>query len=229
MIRAIAIDDEPLALDIISKYCEIVAEIELIEVFTSPLNAIKFLKDNKIDLIFLDIQMPELQGFDMINIIGKSTQVILTTAYDEFAVKSYEFGVLDYLLKPIPFPRFYDAISKYKSIVKNPDNTSNDIIYVNLGYEYLSIRLETIDYIQGQGDYVEIFFDNKKILTRENLKVLEKQYKPLLRIHKSFIVNIDKIIRIKSNSVKLLSGKELPIGRQYKNSIKSYIKDKSIG
>ncbi len=173
--------------------------------------------------------MPELEGFDLIKIVGIETKIILTTAYNEYALKSYDFGVLDYLMKPISFPRFYDAIKKYKSISYKLNNELDDIIYVNLGHEYFSLKLDSVYFIQGQGDYVEIYFDDRKLLTRENLKELESKYSDFIRIHKSYIVNKTKILRIKTNSIKLQSGKELPIGRQYKQNLKRLIENRTLG
>lgn len=228
MIKAIAIDDEPLALEIIVKYCNQISDIQLLATFTSPFSAIEYIESNQVDLLFLDILMPELEGFDVIKMVESKSKVILTTAYNEYALKSYEFGVLDYLMKPISFPRFYDAISKYKNLEAKSNKEKDEIIYINLGHEYFSLKLDSIIYVQGQGDYVEIHFDEKKLLTRENLKELEYKYDNFIRIHKSFLVNKSHISRIKTNFINLQNGKVLPIGRQYKQSIKELVASKTI-
>ncbi len=234
-INCIAIDDEPLALDIIRDYASKVSFLNLIQTFDSALSSIDFIKNNKIDLLFLDIQMNELTGIQLLNVIKQKPMVIFTTAYDSFAVKGFELEAIDYLLKPISFERFLKAVEKAyeKMNINNPDddakalsaaNTAHshfsiheDYIFVKTEFRLEKIFLHEILYIEGMGDYLRIFTANRRIMTLQNFKKMEEMLPEnnFFRVHKSYIVALDKIESIERNRIKIADA-IIPISETYK-------------
>lgn len=222
MIKAIAIDDEPLALTIIEHFCNQNANIQLERCFTSQQEALSYLENYPIDLIFLDIQMPENNGVIFYKSLKTKPLVIFTTAFDHYAVEGFNVNAVDYLLKPISYDRFNQATEKVK-ILFNSSNTSTKDTYILIRADYKlnKIYLQNISYIEGLDDYVQIYIDGKsKIVARTSLKAIMEQLPPaeFLRIHRSFIIPINRISSIQSKSI-FIDNKEFPIGDTYKSNV----------
>ena len=227
-IKCLIIEDEPLAVDIIRDYISEVSFLELIAVCNDAFAAMQVLTEQKIDLIFLDLHLPKLKGLDFLATLKSPPMVIITTAYHDFAVKSYEFNVVDYLLKPIEFSRFMVAINKIM-LLENSKNTfiqepiiENKIteLYFNVNKKKARIDLSSILYIESQKENIKIVCQDKTIITRYLISQIEKelpQHK-FIRIHRSFIVGLSKIDFIDANDVEV-DGKQIPIGRNYKDFV----------
>lgn len=222
--NCIIIEDQPPAQRILKKYIEDLGTLQLKAVFSNAIQAMDFLKEEKVDLIFLDIHLPKISGIDFLKSLPHPPSVILTTAFSEYALESYEFNVVDYLLKPFSFQRFVKAVSKIPSKNINPAVINNEItkkeIFIKSGYEHIKIFIDDIFYIKSDSDYTEIFLPDKKLLSSESLrywlKNLDNQH--FMRIHKSYIINISKIEKVASNQVFLNDKMIIPIGRAYKES-----------
>jgi len=199
-IKCIVVDDEPLAVSLLGSYVEKIPFFELVFSTENPIEALEYIRKNEADLIFLDIQMPELSGINFMKIVGDKLKYILTTAYSEYALEGYEHNVIDYLLKPITFDRFQ------KSALKAQERFPNEI------------NFDEILYVESIKDYVSIKTDNQEYIVLDTLKSLENQLpENFARVHKSFILNLDKIEKIDVRNVFLNSGKEIPIGETYKS------------
>ncbi len=229
MINCLIVDDEPIALDILETYLSKLSAYKIIGRCENAFEAFGVLGKYDIDLIFLDIQMPELTGLEFLNTLKSPPAVILTTAYRNYAVESYEYEVLDYLLKPFSYERFLKALNRYQRKVGNIEpqkKENNEFIFVKTNNETQKIPVSSILYIEGLKDYVLIYTPKKKHIVHSTLKKLENDTKNtnLLRIHKSFIVNLNKISTYANNCIKV-NDKEIPIGRTYKQSFKEvYLK-----
>jgi DNA-binding LytR/AlgR family response regulator len=232
MIRCIAIDDEPLALDIIENYISKLPELKLEGRYTNPLEALEVLNKNTVDLLFLDIQMSELSGIQLLKALPNPPVVIFTTAYQKYALEGYELDVADYLLKPIPFERFLKAVNKVKDLLSLQKNTAEqnplkDYIFVKSDYQLVKINLDDIIYIEGLKDYVKIFAGTKPIFAHQNMKSIEsKLTNDFLRIHKSYIISLKKIEAVQKNMVRI-AGLELPVGEMYKEQLFKIINENS--
>lgn len=239
MINCLIVDDEQHAIDILKHYVSQTPYLHLVDTSTNPVEAIQVVNTQKIDLIFLDIQMPELTGLDFIKAIQGKAAVILTTAYSEFALESYELDVVDYLLKPIRFPRFLQAVQKV--LKESPEATENqeatevedDYIFVKTESKgkFLKINLADIDYIEGMKNYVAIHCAERKTLVYTSMKELEERLpqKSFIRVQKSFIIPIAKITGIEGNLLRLKDVKaEIQIGENYKADLMDIIRNKMI-
>ncbi len=240
-ITCIAIDDEPLALQKMHDYIMRVGYLELLAEFDNALDAIEFLKSNKVDLLFLDIQMEELTGIQMVEAMKEKPRVIFTTAYDEYAIKGYELDISDYLLKPIPFSRFLQACEKihstmdvdteveYQPVLTNDNSTSSNFFFVKDGSVNHKIMLDDIQWVEGMKDYLRIHTKTQKVMTLLSFKKLEQSliYPKFVRIHKSYLVAVDKITSIERNRV--IIGKEiLPIGESYRRQFFKVVEDNKL-
>lgn len=224
-IRAIAIDDEPLALDIIKDYSNKIESLELEQTFETAIEALKYMKDNCVDLIITDIQMPDLNGIDFLKILNKEPFVIFTTAYDKYAIQGYEFKTMDYLLKPFGFDQFYKAINKilemYQDrhvIAEHPvKESANNFFFVKSEHKIVKIKTDSVLYIEGLKDYLKIVTKEGHILTlmsfRNILELLPQ--KQFFRVHRSFIVSMNSIDCIEKNRIRI-DDKYIPIGDTYK-------------
>ncbi len=241
MINCIIVDDEQHAVDIIEHYVKQTPHLNLLATATNPIDALQIVSSQPVDLIFLDIQMPELTGMDFIRAIGNKAKVILTTAYSEFALEGYELDVVDYLMKPIRFPRFLAAVQKASNLIKPADapqeppavRTEDDYIFVKTESKgkLLKINLFDIDYIEGMKNYVAIHCGAQKTLVYTSMKDLEERLpaKQFIRVHKSFIIPINKITGIEGNLVRLKDVKgEVLIGESYKQDLMDIIRNKMI-
>lgn len=222
MIRAIALDDEPLALKAIEKLCETVDYISLEKTFTEPSEAMKYLRNFPIDLLFLDIKMPSISGLNFYKTVQQNTMVIFTTAFSEFAADSYELNAIDYLLKPISPKRFKQAIEKandYYRFIRNKNQEQQNHIYLRSNYSLLKIPLTDILYIEGTSDYIKVFTKSTKmVMARMSMKVmLEKlPVNDFIRVHRSFIIPFQNITSVR-NKIILLGDIEIPLGNTFED------------
>lgn len=224
--NCIIIEDQPPAQRILNKYIENVDSLELKGIFSDAIQAMEFLKSEPVHLIFLDIHLPKLSGIDFLKTMGNPPNVILTTAFSEYALESYEFNVVDYLLKPFSFQRFVKALSKVSERKKIGSENKYDAdsaqfrkeIYIKSGYEHIKIYIEDIQHITADSDYTEIVTKAKKHLSNEPLRFWLENLpsNQFQRIHKSHIINAESIEKIVGNQVYLLGDFKLPIGRAYK-------------
>jgi two-component system LytT family response regulator len=225
-LKCVAIDDEPLALELIKTYVKRFPSLELIGVFEDAISGAEYLNQNTVDLLFLDVNMPDITGVELARSLTNSPMIIFTTAYRNYAFESYELQAIDYLLKPIDFKRFTTAVEKaidFNSYKTAPqENNGDGAIYVYSEYKMVKVWLKDIIYIESMGDYLKIYQDrsDKALLTLTTMKkILEKlPENQFARIHRGFIVAIDKIKSIHNKKVQL-ADIELPIGDAYKDFI----------
>jgi len=222
MIRAIAIDDEPLALKIIEHHCSKIEGLTLEKTFTNQTEAIKYLDKFPVDLLFLDIQMPQSNGIDFYKNLNKDLLVIFTTAYDSYAIEGFNVNAVDYILKPIAFTRFQLAVDKalLHHKYKNQSSLQGHLL-IRADYKLYKIEFSEILYIEGLDDYIQIYLEGKpKIVARMSMKaILEKLPETdFIRIHRSYILAIQKIKAIQNKQIELLD-KVFPIGETYKNEV----------
>mgnify|MGYP003634963818 CR=1 FL=1 len=219
MIKCIVIDDEELARTLLKSYIEKVAFLSLLDCFDNPLKAMPLLKKEKVDVIFLDIQMPDLKGTDFAIMIGPETNIIFTTAYSEYALEGFELNALDYLLKPITFQRFLKAVNKLQS-PSVVDETKS--ITIKSGYDLYKVKLEDILYIESDSEYVNFHTTDKKIMSHQTLKSLEETLtsQNFLRVHRSYLVNTTKVTGLKGRDL-LLSEVKIPISVSYFENVKN--------
>jgi two-component system, LytTR family, response regulator len=232
MIRCLAIDDEPLALELLEDNIKQVPFLQLAGKCSSALDALKFLQQQAVDLIFLDIQMPGLTGLQFIQSLPQKPMIILITAYEKFALQGFELDVVDYLVKPVSLDRFIKACNKaselYNLRTKQPEITGSapDYFFVNVDYSLLKLEFNDIQWIEGLKDYVKINLrsSSKPVITRVSMKSLEDQLpsSKFIRIHRSFIVSIASIHSIRKNSL-FIGQAELPVGDNYKDALTQLI------
>ena len=221
--KCIIIEDQPPAQRILIKYIEDYGGLELLGTFTNAIEAMEFLKTEDIDLMFLDIHLPKLSGIDFLKALNTPPNVILTTAFPDFALESYDLNVIDYLLKPFSFLRFIKAMSKVKEKIST--NLSSlpyaESIYIKSGHEYLKVEIDKILFIHSDRDYTEIQTATDKYLSSESLKYWEEFLMDhnFLRIHKSYLVNQDVIVKISASKLEVSDKFSIPIGRVYKSNV----------
>ena len=241
MINCLIVDDEEHAIKNLVHHVNEVPFLNLIASTTNPLKALELVNSQKIDLIFLDIQMPELSGIELIKTIKGRARVILTTAYSEFAIEGFELDVVDYLLKPVAFPRFLQAAQKVLNIITsfnsetgaNIENTEEGFFFVKseIKGKMLKVNFKEIDYVESLKNYVAIHYNGKKVLALQSLKDIEDRLpsKYFVRIHRSYIVALNRIAGVEGNMVALKNIKaELLLGETYKASFFERMKDKII-
>lgn len=220
----IIIEDQPPAQRILKKYIEDFETLELKATFSNAIQAMEFLKTEEVDLIFLDIHLPKISGIDFLKVLPNPPAVILTTAFSEYALESYEFNVVDYLLKPFSFQRFVKAVSKVPIQQDNQSLDNDEIvkkeIFIKSGYEHIKVIINDILFIKSDADYTEIILLEKKHLSSEPLRYwLENlDNNQFMRVHKSYIVNTNKIEKVSSNQIFLDEKTVVPIGRAFKEA-----------
>ncbi|MFT4031734.1 MAG: LytTR family DNA-binding domain-containing protein [Siphonobacter sp.] len=218
MIRAIAIDDEPPALRVMTHFCKQVDFIDLQQTFTSTTEALRYLEENPVDLLFLDINMPALSGIEFYRSIPQQAMVIFTTAYAEYAVEGFNLNAIDYLLKPFSLDRFKQAAHKaanYQQVLTKATHTNH--LYIRADYTLHKIFLEDIIFIEGLDDYLKIHLQHAKpIIARMTLKAILQKLpdSDFIRVHRSFIIPFHRIESVR-NKIILLAGEEIPIGSSY--------------
>ena len=228
MMRCMAIDDEPLALELLEDNISKVPYLQLVASCNNPLEAMKLLQEKPVDLIFLDIQMPGLTGLQFIQSLSNRPQFILITAYEKYALDGFNLDVTDYLVKPVSFDRFLKACNKawdlhqLKSKPKETTTTTPDYFFVNVDYSLVKLSFADILYIEGLKDYIKIHIKSstKAVITRMSMKSIEEELPAhlFIRIHKSYIVSIASITAIRKNSV-FIGAMELPVSDNYKDAL----------
>jgi DNA-binding LytR/AlgR family response regulator len=229
ILNCIAIDDEPPALEIIKEFCSKIRYVNLIGTFTNPFESVPLINNNQIDLIFLDIVMPQISGLEFLKSLYNPPMIIFTTAFKEYAFDGYEYDAVDYLVKPLAFDRFSRSVNKAFQLLKlkNPEETSIEetpgilhrFLMVKVEYSTIRINLNDILYVEGLKDYVKIYTEGKLILTKTTMKnILEKlPSESFFRVHKSYIVSIDKIEMIENSRI-VIGNQRIPIGESYRTA-----------
>lgn len=247
-LKCIAVDDEPLALDIIEDYISKVPFLELVKRTENAIEALQLVQAGGIDLVFLDIQMPDLTGIQFLKIANNKASYILTTAYSQYALESYDLNVSDYLLKPIAFDRFYKAVEKVHQLHKNNAELAvpapapiaaapsppvsqpvQDFIFVKTEHKIQKIELDDVLYIEGLKDYISIFTKAERVITLQNMKKMEETLPStqFIRVHKSYIIALDKIESIERSRI-TICGKIIPIGDTYRDEFFKRIESNNI-
>jgi DNA-binding LytR/AlgR family response regulator len=219
-VNCIIIEDQPPAQRILKRFIKDVPDLNLMAVFASALEALDYINENEIDLIFLDIHLPKLSGIDFIKSLSSTPEIILTTAFSEYALDGYDLNVADYLLKPFSFQRFCQAISKVKSRVKTGGTIDlEEDIFIKSGYDYLKIKVKDILYIKSDSDYTELMTSKAKYVSTESLKYWLSKFEslPFTQVHKSYIVHITHISKVSGNIIFFENGAQIPVGRAYKD------------
>jgi two-component system LytT family response regulator len=239
MIRCLVVDDEPLALDILEDYISKIPFLHLVKTTTSAIEGLSLVQNDGIDLVFLDVQMPELTGLQFLKIMNGKCDVILTTAYSEYALEGYELDVTDYLLKPIAFDRFYKAAQKVLQQKQNSSPSSvpethltqvpHNFIFVKTEHKIQKIYLDDILYIEGLKDYISIFTKTERIITLQNMKKMEDSLLSgrFVRVHKSYIVSLEKIDSIERSRIQI-GDKIIPIGDTYRETFFKLVDNRNI-
>jgi two-component system, LytTR family, response regulator LytT len=232
MITTIAIDDEPLALQLVTGYIEKTPGLKLIGKFDNPLDASDFLTETSVDLIFIDIQMPDLSGIEFTRLMEKGPKVIFTTAYEKYALEGFKLEIVDYLLKPFSYEEFLSSVHKVQKILRLEQTTparvdvNNQFLFLKSDYKIKRINFNDILYIEGLKDYVKVYTQNiiKPVLSLTSLKLLESKLPAdkFMRVHRSFIVNLEKINTIERS--RIVFGKEyIPVSDQYKGKFQEFL------
>ncbi|MBI5402253.1 MAG: response regulator transcription factor [Ignavibacteriae bacterium] len=229
-IKCIAVDDEPLALDIIKDYVSRIPFLKLIKTFSEGISVIEYLSSNTVDLIFLDIEMGGISGTQLLKSLQKKPKVIMTTAYRNYAVDAFDLNVTDYLLKPFSFDRFLQAVEKAHTLIKSEqphltsESTERKYFFVKSDGKLIKVNFDDILYIEGMSEYLVIKTRNGNIITLQNFRNIEESLPDsgFVRIHKSYLVSLNKIESVKGQCV-IISGKELPIGNKFKKEFFSII------
>ncbi len=220
-IQCIIIDDEKPARDLIRAYAEEVSHLNVIGDYQNPVDAMATLSNNKIDLIFLDIQMPGLTGLDFIKTLTSKPAIVITTAYPQYAIEGFELDVLDYLMKPISFERFLKSVNKLKQVqtpVTIPERKENYLYFKADGQKH-RVNVDEVLFVEGMKEYVKIVSDEKSLVTLASLKNLEIELpNSFIRVHKSFIINKEKVNSYSSTQI-VINGIKIPIGRQYTDQV----------
>jgi len=225
MLKCIVIDDEPLAIKLLEDHISRVPFLELTSSFTNPMEALIGFNSNPVDLIFLDIQMPQLNGVQFMQLLSNRAMVIITSAYQEYAIEGFEHNVVDYLLKPVPFERFYKGVEKAYNL-KNPSQkldrsqemhpSTGGYIFIKVETKMVRVELDDILYIEGLKNYVSLYTKAQRIVTLQVMKQLEEVLPPnrFVRVHKSYIVALDKINSIERQEI-TIKDRVIPIGNTY--------------
>ncbi|MFV0306004.1 MAG: LytR/AlgR family response regulator transcription factor [Moheibacter sp.] len=236
-VSCIIVDDEPIALALVEKYVNQTPFLELKEKFSNGIKAVEYLNDYSVDVVFSDIQMPDLSGIELSRVIPKSTKVIFTTAFDQYALEGFKVDALDYLLKPFNYEEFLKAALKAKEWIDLKDSQSTEklpeknFLFVKSDYKQIKIDLNEVELIEGLKDYVKIWLkgNSKAILTLMSLKKLTEELpsSQFMRIHKSYIIALDKINEIERNQV-LIRDRRITVTDQYKEAFQTYISQNSL-
>ncbi len=228
MITCIAIDDEPKALEVIERYCRKTTLVDLRATFREPVKAIEFMNREKVDLIFLDINMPDISGMQLVQTLSPRPMIIFTTAYSHYAVESYDLNALDYLLKPITFERFLAAINKAAGTLPSKSGLSNEdepTVFIKSGPQTYQVKIADILYLEKDGNYITVFLKDKKILIRENMGDIFDlvPQADFVRVHKSYVVAVKHISMIEVHQLSI-GGTKIPIGSTYREPLRARLR-----
>ncbi|MBY0482055.1 MAG: LytTR family DNA-binding domain-containing protein [Chitinophagaceae bacterium] len=220
MIHCIAIDDEPLALQLINEYCSKISFLQLDKVFTNTDEANNWLQQNKVDLLFLDIQMPDVNGLQFYKSLIEKPPVVFTTAFRDFAVEGFNVDAIDYLLKPFEYDRFLKSVYKAKEYIEflSSQELQLNSIFIKVNYEIMKVNLKDIDLIEALDDYIKLYIKPNPVLTLMTLKSIQEKLpaRDFVRVHRSFIVPLNKIEKFSKTKL-MVAGKEIPVGSSYSN------------
>jgi len=234
--KCIIIDDEPLARELIRGHVQKMENFEIVAECANAMEAMDKLRNNNIDLMFLDIKMPQISGIEFLKTLKNPPKVIITTAFSQYALEGFELDVVDYLMKPVTFERFFKAVNKYFSTRSNQEisleneNSMDDhaFIYVKENKKIIKIYLKEIHFIEGLNEYIRIHTDTRRVVIKSSLQAIEKKLPPelFIRVHKSYIVSIPRIRAFNATTIELENAK-VRIGRNYKNQVFSALQFKS--
>ena len=224
MMTCIAIDDEPKALEVIERYCQKIGSVSLKATFREPIKAIEFLNREKIDLIFLDINMPDINGMQLLQTLSTQPLIIFTTAYSQYAVESYELNAVDYLLKPATFERFLMAINKAVAALTSKNTTGMNegaAVLIKSGPQTYRVKVNEILYLEKNGNYITVHLKDENILIRENMADIFDLLPAadFIRVHKSYVVGIRHISMIEVHQL-IINGEKIPIGSTYRDPLR---------
>ncbi len=230
-LKCVVIDDEPLAVDAIVLYISRTPFLTLEQKFTNPVKAYEYLSENRTDIIFVDIQMPDLTGLDLVRKLEYQPAIIFTTAYNQYALEGFHVDAVDYLLKPVDYPEFLKASEKAKQWICGRNKimnikSDNGFLFIKSEYKVIRIDLNTIKYIEGMNEYVRIHRENAKpVMSLLSLKSIDEKLPvdQFMRVHKSYIVNLRKITEIESNTVLCADGRVIPVSNLYKERFQEYL------
>lgn len=228
MIRCLIVDDEPLASKIIATYLKPIHNLELVKICHNSMDAFNSINEHDVDLIFLDINMPEISGIDFLRSLKNPPLVIITTAYREFAVESFELDVVDYLIKPIPLQRFMKAMSRVNKLIsaveEHVNSSEEQFIFLKVDKKMIKVNLNDIYFIESLKDYIRVNTDSGSYITHQTLTGITDilPTNEFLRIHRSYTIHLDKVTAVQGNALEL-NGKWLPIGRNYTQEAKEKI------
>ncbi len=228
VIKCIIVEDEPLAVERIQSFALKLPFLEIVDSFANALDALQFLQNNQVDLIFLDIHLGEMSGIQLLEVAKPTCDVIVTTAFEAFAVKGFELKVTDYLCKPYTFERFHQAVERVQlNCEKKRNNISNDFIFVKTEYRLEKVLIDDILFIEGMRDYRKIHTKQKPIMTLQTFAALETSLPSniICRVHKSYMVSISKIGSIEKNMIRI-KNIEIPISDTYKKKFSMVIEGK---
>ena len=235
LLKFVVVDDEPLALEILDDYLKRIDHVHSVFLFSNAVDALHHLKDHHADVLLLDIEMPEMTGIQFLKLLPEPPLTVFTTAYRNYAFEGYELGVIDFLLKPISFKRFGQAIDKIREFLALkaqydhaddlPAGESTGSIFVKSGVQRIKLYFNEVTHIQGLKDYAIIYTSKEKILLKGSIKAMLDIFpeKRFIRVHKSFIVSVNKITRLESNRI-ILNGHEIPIGRSFKEDLERVLR-----
>lgn len=228
-IKCIVVDDEPLAVEMLATYIRKTPSLELAGTFTDPVQAVSAMAETKPDLVFLDIQMPDLNGLELARLIPEDTRIIFTSAFRQYAFESYEVEALDYILKPIRYQKFLEAVSKAEKWMANRPEKSRRSAFIKTDREYRNIEFDQILYVAGMKDYVLIYLasEPEPIVTHITLKAIEEKLPSdmFMRVHRSYIVALDKITAIDSCGDILIDKISVPVSDSYRKEIEKHVKE----
>ncbi|MCH5246482.1 MAG: response regulator transcription factor [Muribaculaceae bacterium] len=231
-IKTLIVDDEPIALEKLQKYCDRTPLLELVGSCDNGIEALSFLAQNDVDLIITDINMPDLNGIEFVKSLSGKPMIIFTTAYSEYAIDGFKVSAVDYLLKPYSFAEFSLAINKaielYLSRLQSPDNRlpEPESLFVKIDHRFIRISLASILYIKGYGEYLQIFTDDKDspVVTLSSFAAIKERLTPnFTQIHRSYIVNMNRVEMVDRNRVFIDRNTELPVGESFKADLQLYL------
>ena len=234
MIKTIIVDDEPLALEVLKTYIEQLNNVELVAACSNALEANQALLENDVDLLCLDIHMPQLTGIDFLKSLKNPPLALFTTAHPDYALEGFELDVVDYLMKPISLDRFMKAINKVEDrLEKSEDSSATDHFYVKADKKLIKVYYKDMLYIEGLKDYVILRNETSRVITLQTMKSLESKLpsEHFIRVHRSYIVNIDKIQSIMGNMLEIIEKgqiKHIPVGKNYRDKLMAMIESKKI-